>query len=185
MKKQPYQGYVPTHQCRLARREWTLLMLPLLLIACCRCCCALAGLCGGWYSTVLWIPEYFKARGAGDSSLYAESFAVAAANLPGVLMFWTAQMWRCLDIELMTTRCCPPFVTTGFSAAAAAGSQARRLSGTLLHVHTGTLLPTMPAPAYMGSKPGKQASQGRTDAQSTPSSRNIPYAALMCCTALL
>jgi hypothetical protein len=41
-------------------------------------------MCGGWYSTVLWIPEYFKARGAGDSSLYAESFAVAAANLPGV-----------------------------------------------------------------------------------------------------
>lgn len=42
------------------------------------------GMCGGWYSTVLWIPEYFKARGAGNSSLYAESFAVAAANLPGM-----------------------------------------------------------------------------------------------------
>lgn len=42
------------------------------------------GLCGGWYSTVLWIPEYFKARGAGSSSLYAQAFAVAAANLPGI-----------------------------------------------------------------------------------------------------
>eukprot|EP00879_Flechtneria_rotunda_P009853 GHRR01010305.1.p1 GENE.GHRR01010305.1~~GHRR01010305.1.p1 ORF type:complete len:541 (+),score=182.46 GHRR01010305.1:268-1890(+) len=41
------------------------------------------GMCGGWYSTVLWIPEYFKARGAGEASLYAEAFAVAAANLPG------------------------------------------------------------------------------------------------------
>jgi hypothetical protein len=42
------------------------------------------GLCGGWYSTVLWIPEFFKARGAQSASLYAEAFAVAAANLPGV-----------------------------------------------------------------------------------------------------
>jgi len=33
---------------------------------------------------VLWIPEYFKARGAHSASLYAETFAVAAANLPGV-----------------------------------------------------------------------------------------------------
>lgn len=36
-------------------------------------------------SQVLWIPEYFKARGAHSASLYAETFAVAAANLPGVL----------------------------------------------------------------------------------------------------
>jgi len=34
-------------------------------------------------AAVLWIPEYFKARGAGQASLYAETFAVAAANLPG------------------------------------------------------------------------------------------------------
>jgi hypothetical protein len=32
---------------------------------------------------VLWIPEFFKARGAHSASLYAETFAVAAANLPG------------------------------------------------------------------------------------------------------
>lgn len=32
---------------------------------------------------VLWIPEFFKARGAHTASLYAETFAVAAANLPG------------------------------------------------------------------------------------------------------
>jgi hypothetical protein len=34
---------------------------------------------------VLWIPEFFKARGAHSASLYAETFAVAAANLPGKL----------------------------------------------------------------------------------------------------
>lgn len=38
-------------------------------------------------SQVLWIPEYFKARGAHSASLYAETFAVAAANLPGVCYF--------------------------------------------------------------------------------------------------
>lgn len=41
---------------------------------------------GGWYSLVLWLPEYFKIRGAGEASLYAQTFAVAAANLPGVLL---------------------------------------------------------------------------------------------------
>jgi VNT family MFS transporter (synaptic vesicle glycoprotein 2) len=47
---------------------------------------AFVGLSGGWYSTVLWIPEYFKRRGAAGSSIYAETFAVAAANLPGNLI---------------------------------------------------------------------------------------------------
>lgn len=48
---------------------------------------AWVGMCGGWYSTVLWIPEYFKIRGAGKTNIYAETFAVACANLPGKGMY--------------------------------------------------------------------------------------------------
>ncbi|MEW5319852.1 MAG: hypothetical protein WDW38_010974 [Sanguina aurantia] len=41
------------------------------------------GLSGGWYCTVLWVPKYFKERGASGGSLYADTFAVSLANLPG------------------------------------------------------------------------------------------------------
>ncbi|GAX81918.1 hypothetical protein CEUSTIGMA_g9346.t1 [Chlamydomonas eustigma] len=43
------------------------------------------GLCGGWYCTVLWLPKYFEERGAVGGSIYAETFAVSLANLPGNL----------------------------------------------------------------------------------------------------
>ncbi|KAG1670420.1 hypothetical protein FOA52_010155 [Chlamydomonas sp. UWO 241] len=46
-------------------------------------------LCGGWYSMVLWLPRYFEARGATGGSIYAQTFAVAAGNLPGNL----ASLW--------------------------------------------------------------------------------------------
>ena len=47
------------------------------------------GLSGAWYSTVLWLAEYFKRRGAGASlGIYAETMAVAAANLPGNVASW-------------------------------------------------------------------------------------------------
>jgi hypothetical protein len=51
-----------------SRRAFTYIPVPV-----CLCVC----------HQVLWIPEYFKARGAHSASLYAETFAVAAANLPG------------------------------------------------------------------------------------------------------
>lgn len=41
------------------------------------------GLCGGWYCTVLWVPRYFEERGAKGASVYAQTFAVSLANLPG------------------------------------------------------------------------------------------------------
>ncbi|KAI8476890.1 MAG: major facilitator superfamily domain-containing protein [Monoraphidium minutum] len=50
---------------------------------------AYAGLSGGWYSTVLWLPLYFQRRGAAASlNVYAEMMVVAAANLPGNLASW-------------------------------------------------------------------------------------------------
>lgn len=44
------------------------------------------GLCGGWYCTVLWVPRYFEERGAKGSSIYAQTFFVSLANLPGELL---------------------------------------------------------------------------------------------------
>lgn len=41
------------------------------------------GLCGGWYCAVLWMPKYFQLRGASEVDMYAQTFAVALANLPG------------------------------------------------------------------------------------------------------
>ena len=63
---------------------------------------AYAGLSGGWYSLILWLPEYFKRRGAavgagggggsdggnGGLNVYAETLIVAAANLPGNVASW-------------------------------------------------------------------------------------------------
>lgn len=67
----------------LAAAQLRLLFRPPLLGCTLPLLVAWVGLCGGWYSTVLWIPEYFKRRGAEGSSMYAETFAVALANLPG------------------------------------------------------------------------------------------------------
>lgn len=50
---------------------------------------AWVGLCGGWYSMVLFLPAFFQRRSSGATSglsFYAETFAVAAANLPGNLL---------------------------------------------------------------------------------------------------
>ena len=73
--------------CGGAVDDWvaqvTQLLRPPLLSATGPLLAAWVGMCGGWYSTVLWIPEYFKRRGAPTGSIYAETFAVAAANLPG------------------------------------------------------------------------------------------------------
>eukprot|EP00883_Tetradesmus_obliquus_P001403 jgi/Sobl393_1/11479/SZX61996.1 len=77
------------------------------------------GMCGGWYSTVLWIPEYFKARGAGDSSLYAQTFAVAAANLPGNIasIFMVDRLGRRWTACLCLAGAC--LAALGFAAAPA------------------------------------------------------------------
>ncbi|WIA21848.1 hypothetical protein OEZ85_004224 [Tetradesmus obliquus] len=78
-----------------------------------------SGMCGGWYSTVLWIPEYFKARGAGDSSLYAQTFAVAAANLPGNIasIFMVDRLGRRWTACLCLAGAC--LAALGFAAAPA------------------------------------------------------------------
>jgi hypothetical protein len=47
---------------------------------------------------VLWIPEFFKARGVHSASLYAETFAVAAANLPGTLHVGGAGLVVCVCV---------------------------------------------------------------------------------------
>lgn len=54
---------------------------------------AWTGLCGGWYAVVLWLPEYFKQRGAQESSLYAQSFAISLANLPGQIPYLCAHIF--------------------------------------------------------------------------------------------
>lgn len=44
----------------------------------------MAGISGGWYSLILWLPTFFEKRGAGVGvGLYAQTLAVSAANLPG------------------------------------------------------------------------------------------------------
>ncbi|EFJ41242.1 hypothetical protein VOLCADRAFT_68484, partial [Volvox carteri f. nagariensis] len=59
------------------------------------------GLCGGWYCTVLWVPRYFKERGAEETSVYAETFAVSLANLPGNL----ASIWLVDRLGRRLTAC--------------------------------------------------------------------------------
>jgi VNT family MFS transporter (synaptic vesicle glycoprotein 2) len=50
--------------------------IPLLL--------GMAGISGGWYSLILWLPSYFERRGAAvGAGLYTQTLAVSAANLPG------------------------------------------------------------------------------------------------------
>jgi MFS family permease len=45
----------------------------------------MAGISGGWYSLILWLPTFFERRGAAvsDGRLYVQTLAVSAANLPG------------------------------------------------------------------------------------------------------
>ncbi|GFR50358.1 hypothetical protein Agub_g12568, partial [Astrephomene gubernaculifera] len=59
------------------------------------------GLCGGWYCTVLWVPRYFEQRGARGQDVYAETFAVALANLPGNL----ASIWLVDRLGRRLTAC--------------------------------------------------------------------------------
>ncbi|GLC41648.1 hypothetical protein PLESTB_000693100 [Pleodorina starrii] len=59
------------------------------------------GLCGGWYCTLLWVPVYFKRRGAVETSVYAETFAVSLANLPGNL----ASIWLVDRLGRRKTAC--------------------------------------------------------------------------------
>ncbi|GIL82870.1 hypothetical protein Vretimale_8369 [Volvox reticuliferus] len=62
---------------------------------------AWVGLCGGWYCTVLWVPRYFKDRGAKEASVYAQTFTVALANLPGNL----ASIWLVDRLGRRLTAC--------------------------------------------------------------------------------
>ncbi|KAG2490792.1 hypothetical protein HYH03_010714 [Edaphochlamys debaryana] len=62
---------------------------------------AWVGLCGGWYCTVLWVPRYFEERGATGASVYAQTFAVSLANLPGNL----ASIWLVDRLGRRLTAC--------------------------------------------------------------------------------
>ncbi|PNH04098.1 Synaptic vesicle glycoprotein 2C [Tetrabaena socialis] len=79
------------------------------------------GLCGGWYCTVLWVPRYFEQRGATGQSIYAQTFAVALANLPGNL----ASIWLVDRLGRRLTACACMAAACGcallFAAAPARG----------------------------------------------------------------
>ena len=74
------------HACNAAQRAWAVLQVlfrPPLRAYTLPLAAGWVGLCGGWYCTVLWLPRYFEERGATGASIYAQTFFVSLANLPG------------------------------------------------------------------------------------------------------